>query len=215
MKYLTKVIITAAVAFALIGIGTFSTLEYLHEPPKWNVESHYYTYYKNVPLGWPLTKVAYSNFTVNGNLVSIGYFIQPAGGIPVMDLNSNLSWWLMIDYFWLQGETLHWPYTGIAFQIASSILTVNGTYLNLPNFNRDNVLQSANLVYQGTYDSTAGGSYIINTNDTVLVASYVNAGNYSFNFTVTLTPILEIGPYYFNGQPLSFNYQYDQEFIYP
>lgn len=220
MKDKTKIVISAVIAIVLIGFGSFSVLEYLNEPPKWNVESHYYTYYQYSNLSFPLVKVAYSNFTENGNSVSVGYFFEPAGGIPVMDINSTQAWWLLSDWFWLQGEKLSWPYTGVALQIDGSILTVNGTYLNFTNFNRDNVLESATLIQEiaptNPSDSLAGANYIIYwPYRLVPEASYINAGNYSFNLTVTITPIFEIGPYYFSGQQQSINYQYVQAFVYP
>ena len=232
MNWTRKTKALAIAAIAVIAFGIFTAVEYAYEPEAWNPDpSNYshYVIYKNYTITWPnnttetvtaLNKLSLYNFSEFGSQISLGYWFFPSNGdgsiTSIYCITASVG--LFMDIFWIQSETLAWPYQAVAIEIDSTTLSVNGTYLNEPNFNENNVLQYSN---ETSYFSVQNG--IINgyyyqlhlgyINDPPYASAFVNPGNYTFTFSMTFTPVFEAGPYFISGPEQTITYRYAQQVV--
>ena len=146
MNWTRKTKALAIAAIAVIAFGIFTAVEYAYEPEAWNPDpSNYshYVIYKNYTITWPnnttetvtaLNKLSLYNFSEFGSQISLGYWFFPSNGdgsiTSIYCITASVG--LFMDIFWIQSETLAWPYQAVAIEIDSTTLSVNGTYLNEP-----------------------------------------------------------------------------------
>ena len=235
MNWTRKTKALAIAAIAVIAFGIFTAVEYAYEPEAWNPESSLYSYYKSntfegkYTITWPnnttetvitLNVISLYNFSEFGSQVSLGYYLFPSIGdgsiVTTYGLTAGVE--LLEDTFWIQSERLAWPYQAVAIEIDSTTLSVNGTFLNEPDFNENNVLQYSN---ETSYFSVQNG--IINgyyyqlhlgyINDPPYASAFINPGNYTFTFSMTFTPVFEAGPYFISGPEQTITYRYAQQVV--
>ena len=232
MNWTRKTKALAIAAIAVIAFGIFTAVEYAYEPEAWNPDpSNYshYVIYKNYTITWPnnttetvtaLNKLSLYNFSEFGSQISLGYWFFPSNGdgsiTSIYCITASVG--LFMDIFWIQSETLAWPYQAVAIEIDSTTLSVNGTYLNEPNFNENNVLQYSNgTSYFSLQNGIINGYYyqlhLGYINDPPYASAFVNPGNYTFTFSMTFTPVFEAGPYFISGPDQTITYRYAQQIV--
>ena len=232
MNWTRKTKALAIAAIAVIAFGIFTAVEYAYEPEAWNPDpSNYshYVIYKNYTITWPnnttetvtaLNKLSLYNFSEFGSQVSLGYWFFPSNGdgsiTSIYCITASVG--LFMDIFWIQSETLAWPYQAVAIEIDSTTLSVNGTYLNEPNFNENNVLQYSNgTSYFSLQNGIINGYYyqlhLGYINDPPYASAFINSGNYTFTFSMTFTPVFEAGPYFISGPEQTITYRYAQQVV--
>ena len=232
MNWTRKTKALAIAAIAVIAFGIFTAVEYAYEPEAWNPDpSNYshYVIYKNYTITWPnnttetvtaLNKLSLYNFSEFGSQISLGYWFFPSNGdgsiTSIYCITASVG--LFMDIFWIQSETLAWPYQAVAIEIDSTTLSVNGTYLNEPNFNENNVLQYSNgTSYFSLQNGIINGYYyqlhLGYINDPPYASAFVNPGNYTFTFSMTFTPVFEAGPYFISGPEQTITYRYAQQVV--
>ncbi len=232
MNWTRKTKALAIAAIAVIAFGIFTAVEYAYEPEAWNPDpSNYshYVIYKNYTITWPnnttetvtaLNKLSLYNFSEFGSQISLGYWFFPSNGdgsiTSIYCITASVG--LFMDIFWIQSETLAWPYQAVAIEIDSTTLSVNGTYLNEPNFNENNVLQYSNgTSYFSLQNGIINGYYyqlhLGYINDPPYASAFINSGNYTFTFSMTFTPVFEAGPYFISGPEQTITYRYAQQVV--
>ena len=235
MNWTRKTKAIAIAVIAVVAFGIFTAVEYAYEPEAWNPDPFLYSYFekavypRNYTITWPnnttdtvtpLSKVSLYNFSELGSQVSIGYYLYPSSGdgsiTTIYCITAGVH--LFTEQFWIQSETLAWPFQGVSIKIDSSTLSVNGTYLNEPDFNENNVLQYANETSYGSiqngiidgYDFWLHLGYL---NNPPYASAFVNVGNYTFTFNMTFTPVFEAGPYFIDGPEQTITYRYAQQIV--
>ena len=232
MNWTRKTKALAIAAIAVIAFGIFTAVEYAYEPEAWNPDPSNYSLfpiYTKYTITWPnntteivtpLVKLSLYNFSEFGSQVSLGYWFFPANGaasiISMYCVTAAVG--LFMDMFWIQSETLAWPYQAVAIEIDSTTLSVNGTYLNEPNFNGNNVLQYSNETSYFSIQNGIINGYVYQIhlgylNDPPYASAFVNSGNYTFTFSMTFTPVFEAGPYFISGPEQTITYRYAQQIV--
>ncbi|MHB8396042.1 MAG: hypothetical protein ACYDAZ_01475 [Thermoplasmataceae archaeon] len=205
------------VAFLLLFSG-FTVFEYVTEPPSWKPQPGDYSYLNRVPVS-PPGIISFYNFTSDGAFISIGYHYGL--GSLVNNFTGLTGTGIQFTFiYWLQSEYLIFPYTGFSLIFDSLTLSVNGTlFKNITNFDRSNILPY--FYYYGPplpYDKFQGlasfffGKAQGNYGQTPWYVS-LNNGTYAFNFTLEVTPVLEIGPYHMNLAKKTFRYDWVATYI--
>ena len=232
MNWTKKTLAIAIAAIAAIGLGAFTAVENAYEPKVWNPDPSLYSetshiLYHSYTTTWPnntsvyimdIQKLSTFNFSEYGCAISLGYYLGPGPWSigNIYGVSGGVDLW--VDDFWIQAEKLAWPYQGVSIEFDSSTLAVNGTFLNVTNFDKSNELQYANqITYYTLPNGAVGGfNYYYNLgypNSPPYASSIINVGNYSFTFKVTFTPVFEVGPYFFSGNQQTITYQYIQQIV--
>lgn len=228
---------------AIVVLAGFTSAEWLTEPPSmplYNASKFSYSVPANSSLVW-LNKGIH-NVSQFGSHIEIGYHVSSDSVFNFTNFGDTTGPYdvLTVNY-WVWNESLGFPFTGFAFKIDSLSLSTNATFFkNLPTGATTNVLPYLFLTLksgftQGTlshylpasimredqsfnYDTTRNAYYI--SIDYTLMNSFskpystiINNGTFRFNFTSTIVPVFEVGPYYFYGSDQILSYSWTQTII--
>ncbi len=217
--------ILIAITISIIVFAGFTGLEWYTEPPAFHssphLTSYYITYWYNPKFApyKPLLDInTFYNFSFKGNQISLGYSIVPDGGVSLENYsggNINDASVFFIVQVWIASKTLSFPYTGISLIPYAASMETNGTFLkNVVQTPSTNILPYMSKQSYDNHTTTVGfqggvgpGQPWDNLTD------YMNAGTYAFNFTFSILPVFEIGPYHMNGPIQTIRDQWVQTYL--
>ncbi len=204
-----KIMVLSVALLALLG---FTGSEYFSEPPSWHATPYYGKHYwGGAYIAYPLEAHSNLSFSEFGNAVDIGYQEGAFVGTQVLNLTGYYGpLGIVAGAYWVESLRLAFPYTGFSFYFDSLSLTVNGSLLKNVTYSHDyNVLPYMWSGYSINHNTTLYYSGCEIPNDYQKpMQDILNTGNYTFNYTVVLTPVFEIGPYWVKGprQEISFKF---------
>ncbi len=162
--------------------------------------------------------ISFYNFTSDGAFISIGYYYGLGRLVNNFTGQTGTPIQFVFSY-WLQSEYLVFPYTGFSLIFDSLTISVNGTLLkNITNFDRNNILPYFHNYGPPLPYSAQGDTRFLlirgqgNYGETPWYES-LNNGTYAFNYTLVVTPVLEIGPYHVNLADKTFRYHWVATYI--
>ena len=217
-------LVIALVVAAIVLVPTLISYDTEPQPlapnPKlWNYFEPWVSAHLNTSKN--IIKLSLLNLTQDGNKISMGYLVDPNENPVVNDSGTYGSLWIIGHAgLWIQDESLSTGYTSMSIIDNNFTLSVNGPFLkNLSSSHWNNILP-----YLGPYgayggiipgNNSLGFRAVTNPADpwTTSASDQINSGNYTFVFTWTFTPVFEVGPYYFDGTPENFSFQWSQEWI--
>lgn len=195
----------------LLGTG----ISFAVEPSQWKNDPSQYQFWKyfvynadeNLSASLNIT-----NFTTSEGNFSLMLETE-AGGEYNHTVPDGYTWSINIFNFevLIKGSRLSFPFTAVSLVGFRPKLSSSGPIvMNVTPYNDSNILTALDGSHVGYGDGSGGGYYQIDTNYnyTTMTANYLREGNYTMNFTLSFTPVFEVGPYIVYGNRLSVYHSY-------
>jgi hypothetical protein len=218
-KFLVALIVVLMVFIGFTGVEWYTEPPAFHSSPK--LTAYYITMMDNRtfnPYPTALDIHTFYNFSFDGNHISLGYAFYPDGGATVENYsggNINDASVFFIVQVWIASKTLSFPYTGISLIPYAASMETNGTFLkNVVQTPSTNILPYMSKQSYDNHTTTFGFQWGVGPGQPWdNLTDYMNAGTYAFNFTFSILPVFEIGPYHMNGPIQTIRDQWVQTYL--